>query len=133
MSRFLHSAINLEIKTYLNSEILVLQELSRTSTGINSPTMLQLGGIGLLNCYSGLLMERKSIFGLSVSLLVLIPIGCIMGEITDGDPLFPGDSEIDQLYQIQRVSLSIFHPHRSLASSLQIKKNNLQRIPDLSG
>lgn len=22
-------------------------------------------------------------------------IGCIMGEITDGDPLFPGDSEID--------------------------------------
>jgi cyclin-dependent kinase-like len=22
-------------------------------------------------------------------------IGCIMGEITDGDPLFPGESEID--------------------------------------
>lgn len=32
-------------------------------------------------------------------------IGCIMGEITDGDPLFPGDSEIDQLYQIQKVCL----------------------------
>ncbi|CAI2385506.1 unnamed protein product [Moneuplotes crassus] len=30
-------------------------------------------------------------------------IGCIMGEITDGDPLFPGDSEIDQLYQIQKI------------------------------
>ena len=27
-------------------------------------------------------------------------IGCIMGEITDGDPLFPGDSEIDQLFCI---------------------------------
>ena len=26
-----------------------------------------------------------------------------MGEITDGDPLFPGDSEIDQLFQIQKV------------------------------
>jgi cyclin-dependent kinase-like len=22
-------------------------------------------------------------------------VGCIMGEITDGDPLFPGESEID--------------------------------------
>lgn len=30
-------------------------------------------------------------------------IGCIMGEITDGDPLFPGESEIDQLYCIQKV------------------------------
>ena len=27
-------------------------------------------------------------------------IGCIMGEITDGDPLFPGESEIDQLFCI---------------------------------
>jgi len=26
-----------------------------------------------------------------------------MGEITDGDPLFPGESEIDQLFCIQRV------------------------------
>jgi cyclin-dependent kinase-like len=25
----------------------------------------------------------------------LIYLGCIMGEITDGDPLFPGESEID--------------------------------------
>lgn len=30
-------------------------------------------------------------------------IGCIMGEITDGDPLFPGESEIDQLFCIQKV------------------------------
>lgn len=30
-------------------------------------------------------------------------IGCIMGEITDGDPLFPGESEIDQLYLIQKI------------------------------
>ncbi len=30
-------------------------------------------------------------------------IGCIMGEITDGDPLFPGESEIDQLYCIQKI------------------------------
>jgi len=27
-------------------------------------------------------------------------IGCIMGEMTDGEPLFPGESEIDQLFEI---------------------------------
>ena len=30
-------------------------------------------------------------------------IGCIMGELTDGQPLFPGESEIDQLYLIQKM------------------------------
>lgn len=30
-------------------------------------------------------------------------IGCILGEMSDGQPLFPGDSEIDQLYMIQKV------------------------------
>ncbi|KAF6029992.1 CDKL5 [Bugula neritina] len=30
-------------------------------------------------------------------------IGCIMGELSDGQPLFPGESEIDQLYTIQKV------------------------------
>ncbi|EGR27593.1 protein kinase domain protein [Ichthyophthirius multifiliis] len=30
-------------------------------------------------------------------------VGCIMGELIDGQPLFPGDSEIDQLYQIQKL------------------------------
>lgn len=30
-------------------------------------------------------------------------IGCIMGEITDGDALFPGESEIDQLFCIQKI------------------------------
>ena len=30
-------------------------------------------------------------------------IGCIIGEISDGQPLFPGNSEIDQLYIIQRM------------------------------
>lgn len=30
-------------------------------------------------------------------------IGCIMGELADGDPLFPGDNELDQLAVIQKV------------------------------
>ena len=31
-------------------------------------------------------------------------IGCILGELSDGEPLFPGDSEIDQLFCIQKVT-----------------------------
>ncbi|KAJ9523397.1 hypothetical protein QJQ45_005300 [Haematococcus lacustris] len=30
-------------------------------------------------------------------------IGCIMSELVDGQPLFPGESDIDQLYIIQRL------------------------------
>ena len=30
-------------------------------------------------------------------------IGCIMGELVDGNPLFPGENEIDQIYCIQKV------------------------------
>ena len=30
-------------------------------------------------------------------------IGCILGEMADGQPVFPGDSEIDQIYTIQKV------------------------------
>jgi cyclin-dependent kinase-like len=33
-------------------------------------------------------------------------IGCILGELTDGEPLYPGESEIDQLFCIQKVSIS---------------------------
>ena len=32
-------------------------------------------------------------------------IGCILGELTDGQPLFPGDTEFDQLHMIQKVLL----------------------------
>lgn len=30
-------------------------------------------------------------------------IGCILGELTDGQPLFPGESDIDQLFVIQKI------------------------------
>lgn len=30
-------------------------------------------------------------------------IGCIMGELTDGQPLFPGETEIDQLFLIRKM------------------------------
>ncbi|PIK45849.1 putative cyclin-dependent kinase-like 5 [Apostichopus japonicus] len=34
-------------------------------------------------------------------------IGCILGELSDGQPVFPGESEIDQLYMIQKVCGSL--------------------------
>lgn len=30
-------------------------------------------------------------------------VGCLYAEMVSGDPLFPGDSDVDQLYQITRV------------------------------
>ena len=39
-------------------------------------------------------------------------IGCIMGEIIDGQPLFPGESEIDQLYCIQKIMGPLVPDHR---------------------
>jgi len=30
-------------------------------------------------------------------------IGCIMGELVDGQPVFPGESEVDQIYVTQKV------------------------------
>lgn len=38
-------------------------------------------------------------------------IGCIMGEISDGCPIFPGDSEVDQLYIIQKVLGPLTNEH----------------------
>ena len=34
-------------------------------------------------------------------------IGCIMGELYDGKPLFPGQDQIDQLNLILKVSLVV--------------------------
>ncbi|CAK4623631.1 hypothetical protein LEN26_019840, partial [Aphanomyces euteiches] len=41
-------------------------------------------------------------------------IGCIMGELLDGQPLFPGESEIDQLYMIQKVLGPLTPDHMEL-------------------
>ncbi len=43
-------------------------------------------------------------------------IGCIMGELVDGDPLFPGDNEIDQLGIIQKVLGPLPHSHVEILS-----------------
>jgi cyclin-dependent kinase-like len=58
-------------------------------------------------------------------------IGCIMGELVDGDPLFPGDNEIDQLNVVQKVigkfedyqyELFYNNPHFKNAKLLNVTK-----------
>lgn len=41
-------------------------------------------------------------------------IGCIMGEISDGQPLFPGESEVDQLYIVQKIIGPLTTEHQEL-------------------
>eukprot|EP00347_Sterkiella_histriomuscorum_P021761 403332856 len=47
-----------------------------------------------------LLMSDTLFYGKEVDIWA---VGCIMGELTDGQPLFPGESEVDQLYIIQKI------------------------------
>ena len=44
-------------------------------------------------------------------------IGCIMGEISDGQPLFPGESEIDQLFIVQKIIGPLTNDHLELFMS----------------
>lgn len=41
-------------------------------------------------------------------------IGCIMGEISDGQPLFPGESEVDQLFIVQKILGPLISEHVEL-------------------
>ena len=52
----------------------------------------------------------RNVMLISEKILIVVPcsvdmwaIGCIMGELLEGQPVFPGESEIDQLYIIQKV------------------------------
>jgi cyclin-dependent kinase-like len=58
--------------------------------------MLQLVGIVLLNFYLVIkLMGKVWIYGKILSMKLLRAIGCLICELTDGNPLFPGNNEID--------------------------------------
>lgn len=57
-------------------------------------------------------------------------IACIMGELSDGDPLFPGDSEIDQLFIIQKLLGPITKEH--LRVFLDNPRFMGLRFPDMS-
>ena len=51
-------------------------------------------------------------------------IGCIIGELSDGQPLFPGESEIDQLRVIQ-VSFFMEQKTDSPVKCLNFSSNRL--------
>jgi cyclin-dependent kinase-like len=57
-------------------------------------------------------------------------IGCIMGEICDGQPLFPGDTEVDQLYLIQKT-LGKLTTEQQLCFNTNSRFTGL-KFPDLS-
>ena len=40
-------------------------------------------------------------------------IGCLYSEMLSGDPLFPGESDIDQLFQITQL-LGMSHKYQNL-------------------
>lgn len=61
-------------------------------------------------------------------------IGCILGELADGQPLFPGESEIDQLYVIQKIvgplppdQMNLFY-NNSRFSGLKVRNNVLDEF-----
>ncbi|XP_069705463.1 cyclin-dependent kinase-like 2 isoform X2 [Periplaneta americana] len=43
-------------------------------------------------------------------------VGCLFAEMMSGDPLFPGDSDIDQLYQIIKLLGKLSHRHQQLVA-----------------
>nr|CAB3229516.1 cyclin-dependent kinase-like 5 [Phallusia mammillata] len=57
-------------------------------------------------------------------------IGCILGELSDGQPLFPGESEIDQLFTIQKI-LGTLPPQQMKALFMNHRFNGL-KFPMLS-
>eukprot|EP00128_Syssomonas_multiformis_P017319 Colp12_sorted_trinity150504_noHs@8818 len=57
-------------------------------------------------------------------------IGCIMGELLDGQPLFPGESEIDQLFTIQRVLVPL--PAKQLEMFYKNPRFVGLKFPDMS-
>ena len=57
-------------------------------------------------------------------------VGCIFAEILSGQPLFPGDTDIDQLYRIMKCCGQLTRRHLDI-----FLKNPLfsgVRLPDIS-
>lgn len=51
-------------------------------------------------------------------------VGCIIGELLDGQPMFPGDDTIDQMYQI----MSILGPFNSKLESYFNRNDDFKNI-----
>ncbi|XP_014602686.1 PREDICTED: cyclin-dependent kinase-like 1 [Polistes canadensis] len=53
-------------------------------------------------------------------------VGCLYAEMMTGDPIFPGDSDIDQLYRITKVLGSLCGKHQSSVGSNSYSKQSLR-------
>ncbi|XP_020706973.2 cyclin-dependent kinase-like 1 [Athalia rosae] len=51
-------------------------------------------------------------------------VGCLYAEAISGDPLFPGDSDIDQLYQIMKLLGNLCPKHQTIMA----RSNNMRGI-----
>lgn len=59
-------------------------------------------------------------------------IGCLFAEMMAGDPLFPGDSDIDQLFQIMKIMGKLSMKHQQLVAKNPVFKG-LKRPCDDGG
>ena len=50
-------------------------------------------------------------------------LGCIFAEIMTGNPLFPGDSDIDQLYKITQINGHLCMRHKRLLSQTNLSQS----------
>ncbi|XP_046748531.1 cyclin-dependent kinase-like 4 [Diprion similis] len=49
-------------------------------------------------------------------------VGCLYAEAVSGDPLFPGDSDVDQLYQIMKLLGNLCQKHQTM----MVRNNNMR-------
>ncbi len=56
-------------------------------------------------------------------------LGCILGELIDGNPVFPGESDIEQLYMINKIcGKDAFESLVTLKNFFQNKKSNENQL-----
>ena len=67
------------------------------TNGLNSPELTDYVATRWYRSPELLLVSENMPYGKEVDIWA---VGCIMGELMDGQPLFPGDSEVDQLFVI---------------------------------
>ena len=82
-----------------------------------------------LNCIICRLFVFNCIFFNIFRAVDIWAIGCLLAEMLTGEPLFPGDSDIDQLYHITRCFGNLIMRHREI-----FQKNPLfvgMRLPDI--
>ncbi|XP_054269610.1 cyclin-dependent kinase-like 4 isoform X2 [Macrosteles quadrilineatus] len=63
-------------------------------------------------------------------------IGCLFAELMSGDPLFPGESDIDQLYQIMKLLGKLCTRHQQLIAKnpllKEMRKSNIEYADELN-